>query len=121
MTTDKELLEYAAKAAGLEGYEYTGADMCRTVLESWGDFERVDVWNPLTNDGDAFRLMVDLKMEVSLMGDAAWAMSIEDAAGDSGCSAYFNDDPRKAARQAIVRAAAELGKRMIEEEAIDSR
>ena len=109
MTSDKELLEYAAKAAGVE-----------LKYDTFGQGPNADreycYWNPLTNDGDAFRLMVDLKMEVSLMGDAAWAMSIEDAAGDSGCSAYFNDDPRKATRRAIVRAAAELGKRMTEEE-----
>ena len=55
--TDKELLELAAKAAGVkwvdECFDYD--DMGRMMV----DFGLgVQEWNPLTDDGDALRLMV---------------------------------------------------------------
>ena len=48
--TDKELLEKAAKAAGLKlEWDKRGMAWCDSV-DGW--------WNPLTDDGDAFRLGV---------------------------------------------------------------
>ena len=114
MTTDKELLEYAAKAAGLEL-------VTPTMLE-------YDKWNPLTDDGDAFRLMVELDIEV-YQGDndgpcvcaGYWSKAERRDVTRMYCIQPMNTDQIAATRRAIVRAAAELGKRMIEEEALDSR
>ena len=56
--TDRELLEFAAKAAGIEG-EWTnpmpsavGNGTIRTGIGG-------SLWNPLTDDGDALRLAID--------------------------------------------------------------
>lgn len=62
--TDKELLELAAKAAGY-------------VIDEDGDRrdKRTNSgaplpWNPLTDDGDALRLAVRLRMSVTVFDDA---------------------------------------------------
>jgi len=86
--TDRELLEAAAKAAGIDwadGHESTG------LRDQNGR-----VWNPLTDDGDAFRLAVKCGIDLELWGafDSPW----------------FQPDPYAATRRAIVRAAAEIGK-----------
>lgn len=57
MENDRELLEYAAKAAG---YKMTPE---RFVGDYWIK-DGCAVWNPLTDDGDALRLMVKLKINV---------------------------------------------------------
>ena len=88
--TDKELLELAAKAAGVEsngvyGWCVEGSDV---------------VWNPLTDDGDALRLAVKL----GLLADDGYTATF--------CNALDKDDPYAATRRAIVRAAAEIGRSM---------
>ena len=100
--TDKELLSLAAKAARLEpngvyGWKYEGDDC---------------IWNPLTDDGDALRLAVKLKMNVEIDFDRVdvWLTSNE-------TTEYLYDnpeptDPYAATRRAIVRAAAEIGRSM---------
>jgi hypothetical protein len=92
--TDRELLEAAAKA---EGHAYPW------VLPARGG-ERP--WNPLTDDGDALRLAVKLKMTVDITDEASGAGAI----GLKWCSEPYKDDPYAATRRAIVRAAAEIGK-----------
>jgi hypothetical protein len=94
--TDRELLEAAAKA---EGHAYPW------VLPARGG-ERP--WNPLTDDGDALRLAVKLKMTVDITDEASGAGAI----GLKWCSEPYKDDPYAATRRAIVRAAAEIGKEM---------
>ena len=49
--TDRELLELAAKAAGIKTSPHKETDSL------WIDWPRV--WNPLTYDGDALRLYED--------------------------------------------------------------
>jgi hypothetical protein len=83
--SDQELLRFAAKAAG-------------------GNFV-IGYWNPLTDDGDALRLAVKLKITPHIDGNLTDA---ESAAGFS-TEPHF-DDPNAATRRAIVRAAAEIGK-----------
>lgn len=94
--TDRELLELAAKAAG---YHWPLV---------WPNPSPVDVphdWNPLTDDGDAFRLAVKLKMSVSVFDDI---VSIG-TTNDCGYWEYpITHDPPEATRRAIVRAAADL-------------
>ena len=89
--TDRELLELAAKAAGCTlGYE---------IIE--------DVWNPLTDDGDALRLAV--KLGVDVFGSSHYRMCEWD---EGVATEPSNNDPYAATRRAIVRAAAEIGKGM---------
>jgi hypothetical protein len=93
--TDKELLELAAKAAGLprRSWDY---EWCR----SHGHMVTFsDIWNPLTDDGDALRLAVRLGMFMrSIVKDIP--------------RSEYDADPYAATRRAITRAAAEIGKAM---------
>lgn len=101
--TDRELLELAAKAGGVElGYwcPNNGAFWC-------GEY-----WNPLTEDGDAFRLAVKLNVKLVIGGKGFKDFTTWVQAGMSACEEYFNDDPLAATRRAIVRAAAEIGRGM---------
>ena len=96
MGTDRELLEAAAKAAG-----YT-AEVIQTVLESGR-------WNPLTDDGDALRLAVKLRLNLSL--DRTGIKVFHD---DKPCIKAggweSRADENEVVRRAIVRAAAEIGR-----------
>ena len=100
--TDKELLELAAKAAGIEsngvyGWRVEGSDV---------------VWNPLTDDGDALRLAVKLGIYFLVVTEEN-AISARIRNGPR-CSwrEPINGDPYAATRRAIVRAAAEIGRSM---------
>jgi len=65
MNNDKELLELAAKAAG---YDVKKCDWV-TLINCNGDGPMgKPTWNPLTNDGDALRLMVKLAVMRRLSG-----------------------------------------------------
>lgn len=109
---DRQLLESAAKAAGIDLQE----DICSTqmwIREKPGDLSGL-VWNPLTDDGDALRLAVKLGMTVNVEADigavcatAGWidGACLPEAAGTEALGA----DPYAATRRAIVRAAAALG------------
>ena len=105
--TDKELLELAAKAAGIHllWHERWGCWYDHNKRNESKDFQE---WNPLTDDGDALRLAVKLNLEVDCCEDCV-TVATEDAI-------YFdeqhNGDPYAATRRAIVRAAAEIGKEM---------
>jgi hypothetical protein len=108
--TDRELLEAAAKAAGKKVHTRNQADRDACGAGDVGLWisEGQTCWNPLTDDGDALRLAVKLKMTVDITDEASGAGAI----GLKWCSEPYKDDPYAAARRAIVRAAAELGKEM---------
>ena len=91
--SDRELLELAAKAAGL--YWRSGADF--EVLRPDMVWE---VWNPIDDDGDALRLAVKL----GLLGAPNHVLDLIAANGE--------DDPYAATRLAIASAAAEIGRTM---------
>jgi hypothetical protein len=102
MKTDRELLELAAKAAGLriESEPFADGERLRASMDGhWWP-----VWNPLTDDGDALRLAVALRMYVYQSGVYSCV---------SCCAGGFvedhSTDPNAATRRAIVRAAAEIG------------
>lgn len=103
MTTDRELLEGAAKAAGIDATkpEYAGGVFlgfrCR-------DTKPVH-WNPLTDDGDALRLAVQLKIDLEFGQEDVTASVWTD-------TAYIGafQEKHAATRRAIVRAAYEIGK-----------
>jgi hypothetical protein len=105
--TDKELLELAAKAAGLE---YTTTEDHDRLLVR-GDDKLRRPWNPLTDDGDALRLAVKLGLQIVHYSVTSKGPDRVNA-GRSGSPIPYGDDPLAATRRAITRAAAEIGKAM---------
>lgn len=115
----RELLERAAKAAGMivkKNTEVVDADdqfIGIKVRDTERDKYRL--WNPLTDDGDAFRLAVKLNMTVgfdSLPDGAIVYVSAEwHEQWDRGfrIMEWLHKDPAAATRLAIVRAAAAIG------------
>jgi hypothetical protein len=102
--TERELLELAAKAAGIEwfGYACDGSD--GVAYFDIGPDEIVK-WNPLTDDGDALRLLVKVRLPI------IFDTFIVEAGGyDIGAYSALGNDPYAATRRAIVRAAADIGK-----------
>lgn len=106
--SDRELLELAAKAAGIDA---TFIDGNGVVLDAGKtNTDPVIWWNPLTNDGDALRLAVKLKLLIDT--DHCCAMPIDKSGEnpDDWSDGQLDDDHYAATRRAIVRAAAEIGK-----------
>lgn len=111
MNTDRELLEMAAKAAGMV-VEYWAQDDYPVVRDGAA---RVG-WNPLVFDSDALRLAVKLSQldgGVTLMlnsrfGSSEFAQCITNDRMIAP-NEFMGDDPCSATRRAIVRAAAEIG------------
>ena len=113
--TDKELLECAAKAAGIVidyshnsilGGRKTGFDLVGSAVLDWHNGTK---WNPLTDDGDAFRLAVRLNL---LTFTARGIVTANASDRDGPCiREVFHDDADQyaATRRAIVRAAASIG------------
>lgn len=87
--TDRELLELAAKAAGIEV----------SFWSMYGGLEG-EVWNPLNDDGDALRLAV--KLDIFATPVFFHYRSLERFGRQDA-------DDVTATRRAIVRAAAEIG------------
>ena len=104
--TDRELLELAAKAAGIEWYGMAGDDNDSCAYFDIGPDEVVK-WNPLRDDGDALRLAVKLLFEIDM---GRGCIAIRHSTGIKILEA-FNHDPLTATRRAIVRAAAEIGRK----------
>jgi len=115
MSTDRELLELAAVAVGIKArwfrvskWRDTGTSRIMTGKAEVFGTHHSKPWNPLTDDGDALRLAVKLKMLVD----------VNERACEVICSAKFDiterilSDPLAATRRAIVRAAAEIGRSM---------
>lgn len=121
--TDKEMLEYAAKAAGLRvGFEPDRKERGRYDLywsrvhsqlvwhnkSTGSEYPEPLFWNPLTDDGDAFKLMVQLRLGTLFPTEIG-----RDRVHVKGhTESLALNDPCAAARRAITRAAAEIGKGM---------
>ena len=107
--TDRELLELAARAAGIEYNDRYGKGL-------WlGEFYSGKEWNPLTDDGDALRLAV--KCGIGFIIDTDFVNVYRCGLGRpvvDVCEYYIEHtgDKQSATRRAIVRAAAEIGKNM---------
>jgi len=115
---DKELLELAAKAAGIELARCRLENpICEDFLltERRNNNEAIG-WNPLTDDGDALRLAVKLHFDVHVWwenGGVSCAESGIDRSDDDDEWCFEQSADQYAdARRAIVRAAAEIGKDM---------
>lgn len=107
--TDRELLEFAAKAAGISidkseanggGVGNNGFSITGDAMLDWHNNIR---WNPLIDDGDALRLAV--KLDIFSTPDFFTYRDMErfGRKDDYACAAT---------RRAIVRAAAQIGRAM---------
>ena len=98
MKTDRELLELAARAAGIAWVGHTAKGLAQrkngacTVLP----------WEPLTDDGDALRLA--MKLGFTVEPGKCWHSPYGPAFGEDVLGGEM-----KATRRAIVRAAAAIG------------
>lgn len=115
MSCDRELMELAAKAAGLSINEYTGAPDEGNRYWAHGvnaHPETAAQWNPLTDDGDALRLAVTLRITVEqeLLETKAAAYVLIGAKRQHFVSVSGQVTRQEATRRAIVRAAAEIGR-----------
>ena len=107
MKTDRELLELAAKAAGIVGvWHERGQCIHVTDCEGMSDIW----WRPLTDDGDALRLAVKMGIYVHCRAGSMVTSAIGD--GDEWVIENWSNDPTSATRRAITRAAAQIGKEM---------
>jgi len=114
--TDRELLELAAKAAGIVidkskfnggGRNNSGFDLLGNAVLDW---HNGTTWNPLTDDGDALRLAVKLRFRVDVDFDRVDVSDQFGAAAEYLYRLPSPTDPYAATRRAIVRAAAEIGR-----------
>lgn len=111
--TDRELLEAAARAVGYEIEIFRSAEENLTVVPP-GIINFV-FWNPLINDGDTFRLAVELDISLRqrlamVVAEYPW-IDEEFNLRKTLCEPVL-DDHCKSSRRAIVRAAAEIGKKV---------
>ena len=112
---DRELLELAAKAAGIKALrDPQGCWRDCTGMYPAMNIYAANAWNPLTDDGDALRLAVKLGMETYHADDDGWFAyaSHPTARGIAYAVEPHENDPYAATRRAIVRAAAEIGEHM---------
>lgn len=106
---DRELLELAAKAAGIK---HPGGEHCINGPAVW-DCEALRWWRPLTDDGDALRLAVKLMLSVTIGPCEVQAVSISGALrGEFPKEDAIYQDMGIATRRTIVRAAAAIGRAM---------
>ena len=95
--TDRELLEWAAKAAGLQNAKPA---MGCGIVHGGGMY-----WNPLADDGQALRLAVALGLVVDCSRPSAGPPFYSHLHAEIAMK-----DRDAATRRAIVRAAAEIGR-----------
>lgn len=112
--TDRELLEMAAKAAGIV---YVAMDNWshQNGCRFWRHGDCCDcgaAWDPKADDGDAFRLLCKCSMRIEEShGGAKREIVVEIDYQDRAFEISWPHHPA-ATRDAIVRAAAEIGKAM---------
>jgi hypothetical protein len=111
---DRELLEFAAKAAGLAINKRRQAERDACMNPDYASLWIIDVstaWNPLISDGDALRLAVSMRLSPMMR---TLGCDTADVNGTAGAYEKWGGDPYAATRRAIVRAAAEIGRQMQE-------
>lgn len=117
MKTDRELLELAAKAGGIEYFAISVNDGRGLLLPPRDDKPLAECalwWNPLTQDGDALRLAVKLNVAIDPMvpdlqdPSSSTKFSVALLPNRMRFSVLHGGDRLAATRRAIVRAAADL-------------
>lgn len=117
MYNDKQLLERAAKAAGItiDKSETNGGGIGNTGFDIMGnavlDWHNSTTWNPLSNDGDALKLATKLGIKASYEHNAPPELGLPRECAIAVLNGKYysevnNRDPDAAMRRAIVRAAA---------------
>lgn len=107
--TDRELLELAAKAAGIELWKDVAGNF-------YTDPKSSVIWNPLTDDGDALRLAVMLGIQVipypiyEQPKHSILAKQANLTHSRFEVLEIYNDDPYAATRRAIVGVATKMEK-----------
>lgn len=116
MENERELLEFAAKAAGIKIIRSRLADpMWRDML-----IENANVkqdgnpsarWRPHTDDGDCARMEAGVESNLEWGSDFVCAIDWD---GNEACEyfKYHNGDKQAARRMASLRVAAEIGKKL---------
>lgn len=103
---DRELLELAAKAAGYEYAKHGGYIVVDGIPGNW---------NALTDDGDALRLAVKLRLTLSwdcFDGDEYATATRRHSHQGWDCVVDEEVDHQAAMRRSIVRCAAAIGEQM---------
>lgn len=118
--TDRELLELAALAAGLniKAHFVNDDDTFNCLVVGAKNTKARVRWSPLTDAGDALRLAVKLQLRSMPQEKCVYVESNPDTLlGFAGVSALemYGADPCAATCRAITRAAAEIGKQMKEQ------
>ena len=117
---DRELLELAAKAAGIPIVPCTCGNPRWPFKHDEAKSGKRGHWNPLEDDGDALRLSVNLRFSIdhNHPSDQPWVL-VERQGFEEVHSPIcvledkFDETQRTTAtRRAIVRAAAEIGRAM---------
>ena len=108
MSADRELLELAAKAAGISGAYKEPVCANPYGIEVCLEDGACTYWNSRANDGDALRLAVKLGMTVSTGSRVGYVM----VNGKGTRIEYGTSDVLAATRYAITCAAAEVGRAM---------
>lgn len=115
MTTDKELLEMAARAVGFRVMnEVVDADDnvialdCKTTGKNLPRFR----WAPLIDDGDCLRLATRLGLTIKWDGDEAQVSQYAYDSRNPICACEIGEDAGATLRRAIVKCAAEIGRAM---------
>lgn len=108
--TDRELLEAAAKAAGIEIKPHVNGRIFKELMFTYDGKN----WNPLEDDGDALRLACDLGLNVfpiarTLSGAACSAVGTH-SLGRLSEVVDASMNTQEATRRAIVKAAAAIHK-----------
>lgn len=104
--TDRQLLELAAQAAGIDRYYYADEFGVGMINDDPDGGE----WNPLRDDSHAFRLAIHL--EIDVMHRVVGGRRIEALpAGGPLITERYVVDGEAAARRAIVRAAAAIAQK----------
>lgn len=113
MSVDRELLELAAKAAGLEVHAAWQKDRDAAGKGDVGLWltNGTTCWNPLTDDGQALRLAVKMRLHIEQYRTIRAYKLAPGGFWINGCEP-IGDDPCAATRRAITRAAAEIGRAM---------
>jgi len=106
MSDERRLMEMAAKAAGYRVTDVRAISARDIVLLN--DAGGHDVWNPLTDDGDAFRLAVKLRLDIEFLNRGGEVVFV----GGVFSELLDSHDPLSATRRAVVRVAAAIGEAM---------
>jgi len=116
MSTDRELLELAAKASDIElDWVVPGFNKPYYINKHGGH----STFNPRTEDGEAFRLLVALSLKhdgvsVGLNSTQKGFFQVFPSYDTHALAAFkqIGEDPCQAFREAIFQAAVEIGKAM---------